>query len=737
MKANIKKPVNILQNGGKGPFGGYELQLTIGMIAKNEEKTLEKCLQSLTPILESIPSELIITDTGSTDRTVEIAEQYAAKVLHFEWCDDFAAARNTGLEVARGQWFLFLDGDEWFEDVTELIEFFKSGECDQYGSASYIQRNYHNLAKTAYKDFHAVRIFRRYPGMKFHGIIHEGIARMEPCKYLSCFVHHFGYVFLTKESKMQKFHRNSELLLKQLEEDPENLKAYFQLAQEYMVIENYDHAIDTALKALNLEQKKTVTVWHSTILHHLIKAYYNTKRYQDLMDVCDKYITPTNNLQIPFIDCYYLKQMAAEQLGQYDLAIQAGKNYLKLYQLYQQEKLDQTTLSIMGYDFLEKEDRDDVIRLTAKCYAKRKEEEKALSCLKQLDLSLNDSIAKTFASYATLCEQSGKWLYLSKFFLDVLALKDEDRFNVFVTCAEGYIAAHPKDVENLLHAFADTDTMVPYSLLCRLRLAQSEDSSNSIQSLLEQFTQLEDSFDPLYSDFLYCGMKETIPLCRLLSRFDSEDFSSIFVYLQNQHSDFPEVSSRYLENAAAESPKELYWMLYLLERLILKRAEEKQEDECAELLENYAEAAGSYLNLVYRNDQLEEVCDVLPRLHRFMFWIGKAFTAKQSGNASVYLSSLRKALKAYPVMNNPIQILLSRYEAEEEKRRANSDEFAMLAQKMKNQVKLLIEQGHLLEAGQIAQKLAKLMPDDKDIQRFLLQTSVKPATQEMISELMQ
>ncbi len=106
------------------------------------KKTLDKCLSSLKPLLKAVPSELIITDTGSTDSTVEIAQKYTDHIIHFEWCDDFSAARNTGLDAARGEWFLYLDGDEWFDDVTELVDFFNSGECDQYGTMAYIQRNY-------------------------------------------------------------------------------------------------------------------------------------------------------------------------------------------------------------------------------------------------------------------------------------------------------------------------------------------------------------------------------------------------------------------------------------------------------------------------------------------------------------------------------------------------------------------------------------------------------------------
>ena len=122
--------------------------LTIGMIVKNEEKMLGRCLEALKPILDSISSELIIVDTGSTDGTVEIAKKYTDKVLFYEWTNDFSAARNVGLEKAQGEWFMSVDADEIFVSCDDIINFFKSGEYKEYNSASFSVRNYSNPDRT-------------------------------------------------------------------------------------------------------------------------------------------------------------------------------------------------------------------------------------------------------------------------------------------------------------------------------------------------------------------------------------------------------------------------------------------------------------------------------------------------------------------------------------------------------------------------------------------------------------
>ena len=61
--------------------------------------------------MKDIADELIVIDTRSTDRTIEIAREYGAQVGHFEWCNDFAAARNASIATATGDWILFLDAD--------------------------------------------------------------------------------------------------------------------------------------------------------------------------------------------------------------------------------------------------------------------------------------------------------------------------------------------------------------------------------------------------------------------------------------------------------------------------------------------------------------------------------------------------------------------------------------------------------------------------------------------------
>ena len=108
-----------------------KLPLTISLLASNRIATLERCLDSLKPLLLEVPAELIIVFTGTDERVRQVAERYTDQIVPFTWCNDFSAARNAGLKHAKGEWFLYLDDDEWFEDVTEICDFFRSGEYRQ------------------------------------------------------------------------------------------------------------------------------------------------------------------------------------------------------------------------------------------------------------------------------------------------------------------------------------------------------------------------------------------------------------------------------------------------------------------------------------------------------------------------------------------------------------------------------------------------------------------------------
>lgn len=218
--------------------------LSVSMLVSGKSEDMWKSIASVHEIQKRIPTEFILVDTGCSEDVQKRLESEADKMVHFTWCQDFAKARNAGLALAEGDWFMYLDDDEWFEDVEELVHFFQSSLCREYGYASYKVRNYVDPEGTQYSDSWVERLARRTDGLVFQSKIHEYLTNKSGAHYhLNLVAEHYGYAFKTEEEKLAHFHRNEKLLLEMKEEEPDNLRWDMQLVQEYRTVEKYEEMV--------------------------------------------------------------------------------------------------------------------------------------------------------------------------------------------------------------------------------------------------------------------------------------------------------------------------------------------------------------------------------------------------------------------------------------------------------------------------------------------------------------
>ncbi len=149
------------------PNGAAAPRISVCLIAKNEEQFLSQCLRSV----HALASQIVVVDTGSTDRTLEIAREFGAEVYSFAWCDDFSAARNAALEHATGDWVLMIDADEELmpQQVETINREIRAAAVMGY-RLPIIERG-HEQDGCSYVP----RLFRNAPGLFFVGRIHEQV----------------------------------------------------------------------------------------------------------------------------------------------------------------------------------------------------------------------------------------------------------------------------------------------------------------------------------------------------------------------------------------------------------------------------------------------------------------------------------------------------------------------------------------------------------------------------------
>ena len=257
------------------------------MIVKNEEENIIKALSWGKKIM----AEQIVIDTGSTDRTIELAKQMGAIVYEFPWDDDFAAAKNYAIEKARYDWIAFLDADEYMDSQQgeKLIEFVQQLHNTKTDMIITAFVNLNDEGNVLSIDSHS-RIFRSY--LRYEGKIHESLTlpdgsmlqAADLTKELTIF--HTGY---GNQERKKKKGRNERLLLLELEKNPDDYKLWGYLGVEYLKREGWKEAEKSFRKAVVLMPEKEKGVYNVTSSIVLLKLLSTVMKTSDELAVQEVY----------------------------------------------------------------------------------------------------------------------------------------------------------------------------------------------------------------------------------------------------------------------------------------------------------------------------------------------------------------------------------------------------------------------------------------------------------------
>lgn len=323
-----------------------KLQLTISLLASNRPDTLPRCLDSLRPIMEEIPSELILIDTSKNPEVHKLLLEYTDQVYEFEWCRDFAKARNEGLSRAKGEWFLYLDDDEWFVETDAIIDFFQSGEYKNYGYANYQVRNFMDVKYTNYSDCWVSRMIRVDEDTHFVSKIHEYFTPLRGArKDLEAMAYHSGYIYETPEKKRAHFERNASLLLDMIKEEPDHIRWQTQLVQEYTSMGEWETLEDYCRERLAAMADVVVeyeNIHIATFFAGYAYALIEQKKYQQGIQLCQQAFANKQSTEVLKAMMYLKLGECYFRLGQWDEAIKQIGMYLQML-----ENIDQSNPKIM------------------------------------------------------------------------------------------------------------------------------------------------------------------------------------------------------------------------------------------------------------------------------------------------------------------------------------------------------------------------------------------------------
>jgi len=320
--------------------------VSVCMIVKNEEEFLEDCLMSV----RDIANEIILVDTGSDDRTIEIAESFGCKVFHQEWEGDFSKHRNYSIEQATSDWIFIIDADERLieQDIPKLKECLSKTEFDLLSLTVY------NVSERSGKSatfLPSVRIFRRDLGLRYEGIVHNRLNYKSDMKELRCPVGllHHGYD-LSPEKMKQKHERSLALLEKQLAEDPKHAFAHFNLAQLIRARGNLESrsdcqkVIEHAAQVIELTEPNSPEFGsiHLMAHHQLATAYYSLGDYQRAEEACLSAL----RIDETYLDCVIMLAHVYRLQERYDEAVSYYHKYLELQEAYSEHQQTNTLIIV-------------------------------------------------------------------------------------------------------------------------------------------------------------------------------------------------------------------------------------------------------------------------------------------------------------------------------------------------------------------------------------------------------
>jgi len=315
------------------------LKLSICMIAKNVEKHIGRCL-------DSIPSfcEVILVDTGSTDRTIDIAKQYSnVRLFYYPWTSNFSEARNESISQATGTHIFVIDTDECFlEDTYTQITRYITSTLDE-PAAIVINNIDGNQIDTVHR---MVRLFPNKAEFRFFGAVHEKLyknSQVAKFRMSDIAINHFGYNHADYSENKYTFYK--DLYQKELLKNEADGYIWYQLGKLETAVQHYEEACGAFLQAL--QHADIPSLYHAATMVEFSKVLQKVglvedaimmlrsgkEHYKDYPDICFQLGTlymEAGNVEL--MESNYLEALQIGDTTKYSTTPGVG-SYLAAYNL--------------------------------------------------------------------------------------------------------------------------------------------------------------------------------------------------------------------------------------------------------------------------------------------------------------------------------------------------------------------------------------------------------------------
>lgn len=685
------------------------MKLSIGMIVKNEEKNLRRCLEAMRPILRQIDSELIIADTGSTDDTVTIAREFTENVFHFEWCDDFAAARNATIAKATGEWYMAVDADEFFVDTKPLIEFFNSGEYQKYNAATITIRNYPSSEMGAYSDSDALRLTRLTKDTRYQNPIHEYLNVQKPIKILPLVADHTGYIWEDREFAERKAERNLSLLLPLSMKNPKDPKILLEVGQSYIIKQEYDSAILHLRKGLR-HAKEIKHIVQYCFYAELVSCYTRGGKYREALDTISEYFQSRKTTLATDLKMYCSQFICFCEIGDHRAAANACETYMRIFAEYQRGL--HHTMESLHYpiSYADNASYQAIVNQLIPVYFAAYEYETAIN----KTMKIPDTPACTNRELVTAFDRMNQ----TGDFQPLIALYDqlnETQRNLFQKITEKGLASE-KYRDTITSAVSRQDMGADYMQLLALRCSHEKGAlrTEKILSFIGSVTE----WKPTYADAVYFALKYKTGIGLLAEKIDGSDLAQ---YLTNtpylHYSDLPDMLMSLCEDHGAWEKETVKAQLFLSVLFHWALTTHRFSGECeTRLFTAFAQTCKHYINAVFKAEFLtEERAGVLPKLFRLGYHSSRVI---ETYERKEYVPCLR-ALKQVVACERRFMEIVKTYKVniqnEMETPRDNHSELQDLGVKVKENIRLLMRQGEYPRAALLLDEYAKICPGDESI----------------------